>query len=57
MTFPEALRDEQLNRFADQLLAPVAEQLFGLLVDEDDLSLAPYSEDCIGNELKEMLKG
>ena len=52
----EAPWDEQLDQLADQLLPPVAEELLGLAVDEDDLAVAIDPHDRVGHQLQELLE-
>src|SRR5215467_789854 len=42
---PKALRHEHLERLAEQCLARIAEHLFGLSIDRDDVSLYIDQED------------
>ena len=47
---------QHLDRLAEQLLAPVAEQRLGLLVDEDDLAALRHADDRVGGELEQLLE-
>ena len=50
----EPIRDDQLDRLADELGAVVAEQLLGALVGEHDPAVGATADDRVGRELQEL---
>lgn len=54
---PESLGCQPCERFANQLLRPIAEHFRNRIVDVDDLTCAVDQDESIGSKLQEDLSG